>query len=181
MYENAYTCTMIKNTIPAITVVVLLCASIGLTQCKKEEEKTATPPPVETPTPAAENTLTYDNITIDSMSGACEFGTELNVIATGSHDNRTYTLYATFPGSQVTAGTYTTVLPNETLSTGKCSLFILRQFSGTSQSIYPPADLAVTLTIENGNYRVSFSKTKFVAVGNSSFFAQISGNKVGCR
>ncbi|MCU0442110.1 MAG: hypothetical protein MUE96_06905 [Bacteroidia bacterium] len=171
-----------KNNLKLLTLAgFVLVAGLTLSNCKDDAETPAPAQPAPTPTPTVENTLTYDNITIDSMSGACEFGTELNVTATGTHDNRTYTLYAAFPGSQAAAGTYTTVLPGENPSAGKCSLFVLRQFSGTSQSIYPPADLAVTLTIENGNYRVTFAKTKFVAVGNSSFFANISASKVGCR
>lgn len=172
---------MINNLKHLTLAGFVLVAGLTLSNCKDDAETPAPAQPAPTPTPTVENTLTYDNLTIDSMSGACEFGTELNVIATGIHDNRTYTLYAIFPGTQVAAGTYTTILPGETVTDGKCSVYVLRQFSGTTQSIYAPANLAVTLTIENGNYRVTFPKTKFVAIGSSSFFANISASKVGCR
>lgn len=142
---------------------------------------TSTTSTTATTTPGLKDgNLLYDNILVDSMTGACEYGAEFVVVSGGVVATRSYTLYVTFPNAVPEPGIYKAVAPQGTLDSGLCAVQLLRGFNGTTQSLYAPIGSEFQLFKENGQYKVSFPVYRFVAINTSSFFANISAQKVGC-
>jgi hypothetical protein len=142
---------------------------------------TSTTSTTATTTPVLKDgSLLYDNILVDSMTGACEYGAEFVVVSGGMAATRSYTLYVTFPNAVPQPGIYKAVAPQGTLDSGLCAVQLLRGFNGTTQSLYAPIGSEFQLFKENGQYKVSFPVYRFVAINTSSFFANVSAQKVGC-
>lgn len=187
---------MIKmKTIASAAIICLILFWFG---CKPEENTSSTTGTATTSTtattgttattapPLGENGLIYEHSVVETavltnMRGACEFGTDLTVVSGDTSNNKQYILTATFSGANPASGKYKTVAPKGEVTPGKCAIFITRAFSGTEQYLYTPVDTEIELTAINGYYKVSFPRTKFIAIGGSSFFAYATANKVGCN